>query len=127
MICDFNPDRVCWRCGFHLPPRFPITVNRCCPGRCRYFGPQLVDAVKVPCDCHPDRERHDRDGTPLSAVWLPVFRCEIFRRCLPSLGPALVEKWREQPEAAAYAICRGCERAEFIPAAAPDRRLPGPP
>ena len=64
---------------------------------CRHLG-AAVGTIKVPCGCAA--------GT---RVTLAAFACDVHRRCVPHWTPPDAAAWREQPEAALYHVCAGCE------------------
>lgn len=100
MICEWRKDGVkfaCVRCGSTRKTK----VNRNCRNPCPHLGPEIQRngvTIKVKCGC--SQKEYDQPHAS--------HKCELHKRCLPTLFPADPAKWLEREEAASYMACSLC-------------------
>lgn len=106
MNCSFQIEgegQRCQRCGFFA--RVPADRNlvRAC-SKCPYLGDPIERdgvAITVKCNCGKKKEKN---------MFLPTFRCDIFRRCVPTanMTDKQLAKWAERDESRMYGLCQLC-------------------
>lgn len=103
MDCIFQHG-CCVTCGYVLPPGINENARRNCTGpNCKHLGGAVKRAgvtVKVKCSCKKKWKNK----------YLPVFKCDIFKRCVPSanMRGEQLEDWASRDESKMYALCQLC-------------------
>jgi hypothetical protein len=116
-LCVFLSGRqgtLCEICGFTLSHDLPLPIRRMCDGPpCIHLGPPIErDGVVVMVKCSCVKKEMKQLHT--------AHRCEIHRRCLPTLVPDDLAAWMARvPESELYHLCQGCLDRKPTPTATP--------
>ena len=81
--------------------------------KCIYLGdPIQRDGVTITVKCHCNGKEFERMHV--------AHRCEIHRRCLPTLVPKDMADWKARlPESDIYHLCHGCGDRQSTPTTTP--------